>query len=71
MLRLLQGQAALALEDLEPDVAPSPFSIATGMSAAPFLQEIVDRIREKCGNIKGMVYPFATAFLGRPSPCRG
>ena len=64
MLRLLQGQAALALEDLEPDVAPSPFSIATGMSAAPFLQEIVDRTREKCGNIKGMVYPIRNRFFG-------
>ena len=64
MLRLLQGQAALALEDLEPDVAPSPFSIATGMSAAPFLQEIVDRIREKSGTIKGMVYPIRNRFFG-------
>ncbi len=64
MLRLLQSQAAIALEDLEPDAAPSPFSIATGVSAAPFLQEIVDTARETCGNIKGNVYPIRNRFFG-------
>ena len=64
MLRLLTSQAGLALEDLEPGVAPAPFSIATGVSAAPFLQEIVDKARKKCSNIRGTVYPIRNRFFG-------
>lgn len=64
MLRLLKSQAELALEDLEPDRTPPPFSIATGVSAAPFLREIIDTAAEKCGNIKGMVYPVVNRFFG-------
>ena len=64
MLRLLTSQAALALEDLEGEERPAPFSIATGVSAAPFLQEIVDMARKKCGNIRGTVYPVRNHFFG-------
>ena len=63
MLQLLRHQAELALEDEEPEQT-APFSIATGVSAAPFVQEIVDNAREKCGNIKGMVYPISNRFFG-------
>ena len=63
MLRLLLHQAELALED-EGQTEVAPFSVATGLSAAPFVQEIVDKIREKCGNIKGMVYPIVNRFFG-------
>ncbi|MGN8896178.1 DUF512 domain-containing protein [Flavonifractor sp. HCP28S3_F3] len=63
MLRLLHHQAELAMEDEEPEQTV-PFSIATGVSAAPFVQEIVDNAREKCGNIKGMVYPIVNHFFG-------
>ena len=63
MLRLLLQQAELALED-EGQTEVAPFSVATGLSAAPFVQEIVDKIREKCGNIKGMVYPIVNRFFG-------
>lgn len=63
MLRLLLHQAELALEEEDKTEAP-PFSIATGLSAAPFVQEIVDNVREKCGNIKGNVYPVANRFFG-------
>ncbi len=64
MLRLLTSQAAMALEDMELEEAPPPFAIATGVSAAPFLQKIVDMCREKCGNIIGNVYPMVNRFLG-------
>ena len=64
MLRLLTSQAELALEDLEPGAAPAPFSIATGVSAASFLQEIVDKARKKCSNIRGTVYPIRNRFFG-------
>ncbi len=63
MLRLLLHQAELALEEEDKTEAP-PFTIATGLSAAPFVQEIVDNIREKCGNIKGNVYPIVNRFFG-------
>ena len=64
MLRLLTSQAAMALEDMELEEAPPPFAIATGVSAAPFLQKIVDMCREKCGNIIGNVYPMVNRFFG-------
>ena len=64
MLRLLTSQAAMALEDMELEEAPPPFAIATGVSAAPFLQKIVDMCREKCGNIIGNVYPVLNCFFG-------
>lgn len=64
MLRLLTSQAAMALEDAEGTETPAPFAIATGVSAAPFLQEIVDMAREKCSNIRGTVYPVVNRFFG-------
>ena len=63
MLRLLLHQAQLALEDEGETEAP-PFAIATGLSAAPFVQEIIDKVGEKCGNIKGTVYPIVNRFFG-------
>ena len=63
MLRLLLHQAAMALEEEEPEQI-EPFSIATGLSAAPFVQEIVDNARKQCGNIKGTVYPIVNRFFG-------
>ena len=66
MLRLLTSQAETALEDAQPQdfTRASPFSIATGTSAAPFLQNIVDMAREKCDQIQGTVYPIANRFFG-------
>ena len=64
MLRLLLSQAAMALEDQDPGAAPPAFSVATGVSAAPFVQEIVDMCREKCDKIRGKVYPIRNRFFG-------
>ena len=67
MLRLLTDQAMSLTEDEEEDLsvlAPAPFSIATGASAAPFIQKIVDRCREKCPALRGRVYPIANRFFG-------
>ena len=63
MLRLLLRQAHLALEGEGP-LAPPPFSIATGVSAAPFVREIVDMARQQCGKIRGTVYPIVNRFFG-------
>ena len=64
MLRLLLSQATMALEDWEVEEIPTPFSVATGVSAAPFLREIVDMVRGKCDKIKGNVYPVTNRFFG-------
>jgi NifB/MoaA-like Fe-S oxidoreductase len=42
----------------------TPFAIATGVSAAPFLSKLVDKAREKSDNIRGTVYPIANRFFG-------
>ena len=64
MLRLLQREAELALEDIEPGVTAPSFSIATGVSAAPFIREIVDRAAAACGTLTGTVYPVINRFFG-------
>ena len=64
MVRLLLSQAALALEEPPADGDFTAFSIATGISAAPFLREIVDMAKEKCDKIDGTVYPIRNRFFG-------
>jgi len=66
MLRLLQSEFVRALDllDAEEMEGATPFSIATGVSAAPFLCQIVDMAREKCGKIEADVYPIQNDFFG-------
>ena len=66
MLTLLSREFGRALDLMEPDELKGsvPFSIATGVSAAPFLAKLVDRAREKCGTIQGAVYPIVNRFFG-------
>ncbi|MBO5727635.1 MAG: DUF512 domain-containing protein [Oscillospiraceae bacterium] len=66
MLRLLRSEFARALDllDEEEMANTKPFSIATGVSAAPFLREIVDMAREKCDKIDGQVYGVENDFFG-------
>jgi len=67
MLRLLRSEfiRALNLLDEEEMAGVTPFSVATGVSAAPFLREIVDMAREKCGKIEADVYAVQNDFFGR------
>ncbi len=66
MLRLLREEFRRALDLMEPEEMEGaiPFSIATGVSAAPFLRELVDMARTKCGKIEGKVYSIANRFFG-------
>lgn len=64
MLRLLVSQADMALEDADPEQEAPPFAIATGVSAAPFLQQIVDMAMEQCPKIRGKVYAIKNKFFG-------
>ena len=64
MLRLQQTefQAALRLSD-PPDGVP--FSVAAGVSAAPFLEKLLCTAREKYATIQGHVYAIENDFFGR------
>ena len=66
MLRMLMEEFGRGLKLMEPEelAQARPFSIATGVSAGPFLAQLVDLAREKCGTIEGKVYPIANRFFG-------
>ena len=63
MLRLIETEfkSALMLSD-EPDGVP--FSIATGVSAAPYFQRLLDFAKEKYPGLNGRVYPIVNDFFG-------
>ncbi|MDE7261171.1 MAG: DUF512 domain-containing protein, partial [Oscillospiraceae bacterium] len=63
MLRSLiaEFEAGLRLED-EP-VKAAPYTIATGVSARPYLQELADKAREKTG-VTGQVIAIVNDFFG-------
>ncbi len=67
MLRLLMEEFRRALGMLdEADMGRvEPFSIATGVSAAPFLAQLVERAKAVCPQIEGTVYPIQNDFFGR------
>ena len=44
--------------------APSPFTIACGMAAAPFMERMVGLIREKCPGLQGKVVGIRNKFFG-------
>ena len=64
MIRLLETEfrSALMLSDA-PDGLP--FSIATGVSAAPYFDKLLGMAKEKYGTINGKVYPIENDFFGR------
>ena len=64
MIRLLETEfrSALMLSE-EPDGLP--FSIATGVSAAPYFEKLLGMAKEKYGTIKGQVYAIENDFFGR------
>ena len=64
MLRLLMSQAQTALEDVPEDLAPRPCTIATGLAAAPFIREILERAQAACPALRGEVRPIRNDFFG-------
>ena len=66
MLTLLSREFGRALDLMEQSELERthPFSIATGVSAAPFLAKLVGQAQEKCGTIEGKVYPIVNHFFG-------
>ncbi len=56
--------SALRLTDL-PDKLID-FTVATGVSAAPFIRKLIDELKEKCDNISGCeVYAIENEFFGK------
>ena len=66
MLRLLEAEFRSALVLAQPGEGGQvrPFSIATGVSAAPFLEELIRRAGDRCGPLPGRVYPIVNRFFG-------
>ena len=64
MLRLLTVEFLAALESFDGNVSNKPFSIATGVSAAPFLEKLLVTAQEKYANISGRVYAIVNDFFG-------
>ena len=49
----------------EPDTAPSPFTIATGVAAAPFMQTLVDAAKAYFPKLDAEVVAVENDFFGR------
>ena len=64
MLRLLQSQAALAMDEDLSALAPSPFAVATGAAAAPFLRALLEQVKGRCPALTGAVYAIENRFFG-------
>ncbi|MBQ9413301.1 MAG: DUF512 domain-containing protein [Oscillospiraceae bacterium] len=66
MLRLLESEFLLALREAEDEDAASAaaFSIATGFAAAPMLESLLARARERFPGLDGRLYPIRNDFFG-------
>ncbi len=65
LMRLLEFEfrAALSYTDIPTEV--EKFSVATGVSAAPFIRKLIDELAKKCDNINGSeVYAVKNDFFG-------
>ena len=65
MLRLLAVELHGATLGAPENIPVEPFSIATGVAAAPFLREIIDRAAAKCHTkLTYQMYPIVNRFFG-------
>jgi len=66
MLRLLSEEFRRGLDLMEPEEmeGTTPFTIATGVSAAPFLEKLVTMAKEKCPEVDGAVRAIRNDFFG-------
>ena len=66
MLRLLETEFRSAMEADDPPVPGSvaPFTIATGVSAAPTLEKLVQLAAARCGGLDWRVVPIVNHFFG-------
>ena len=64
MLRLLESEFTAALRLMDPEDSASPFTIATGLDAAPMLDKLARLAHEKCPGLQGQVIPIVNRFFG-------
>ena len=64
LLRSLEEEFLSALKYAEIEKDPAPFTIATGVAAAPFLTELVNRAKEKFPCLQGEVIAVKNDFFG-------
>ena len=65
MLRSFKESLLFALEDMEKQNDPPPFSIATGVLSLYFLQNLLGTIAQKCDTLRGEVFAIENHFFGR------
>ena len=64
LLRLLEVEFLSALENEDIKCDGIAFSIATGVSAAPFLSKLIVTVQQKYANINGKVFSIINDFFG-------
>ena len=64
LLRSLEEEFMSALKYAEIEKDPTPFTIATGVAAAPFLTTLVERAKEKFPCLNGEVVAIRNDFFG-------
>ena len=64
MMRMLITEFEQALEETDEIPATEPFSIATGVSAAPFMDMLYKRAKSKFPRLECTVYPIVNDFFG-------
>ena len=64
MLRSLEQEFLSAMKMEEPDAASSPFTIATGVAAAPFMRELMDKAKAYFPRLDAEVIAVENDFFG-------
>lgn len=64
LLRSLEEEFMSALKYAELEKNPTPFTIATGVAAAPFLAELLEKAKEKFPQLQGEVIAVKNDFFG-------
>lgn len=64
MIRLLLDEVAEALKELEGDDSQEEISIATGLLAAGYIEQLIGMVREKYPNRTVHLYPIVNRFFG-------
>ena len=64
MLRLLENEFSKAYDELEGDDRKRHVSLATGRLAAPTIEKLIERLKEKYPNLKADIYPIRNDFFG-------
>ncbi|MBQ0038487.1 MAG: DUF512 domain-containing protein [Clostridiales bacterium] len=65
LLRLLEQEFMAALRFADAPESPTPFTIATGTSAAPYLSKLVEQAKAQFPEVRGQVIGIENDFFGR------